>query len=207
MEGLDLLIEECRACEQTLAGIDPARWAEPALGSWNLAELVAHLVRGVGRVDDYLDVAIAADEPACDRISYWQTDLEAIAPEIAARARAEAAEIDPVTLPERFATTWRRCVERVEAERPDRVLHTLRGPMRLVEFLDTRLLEVVVHHLDVRRALDLPPATTPAAGRAVVRTLEALLDGPRPRNLGRDRFILAATGRIPSDDERFPVLR
>jgi hypothetical protein len=79
--------------------------------------------------------------------------------------------------------------------------------MRLGDYLATRVVELVVHHLDVRAALDLPPAPTPAAGRLTMEVLEGLLGTPRPRNLGRTRFILAATGRITVDDDRFPVLR
>jgi hypothetical protein len=37
--------------------------------------------------------------------------------------------------------------------------------------------------------------------------LEGLLGAPKPRNFGRARFIKAATGRITTDDPRFPVLR
>ncbi len=79
--------------------------------------------------------------------------------------------------------------------------------MRLDDYTATRVLELVVHHMDLRRALDLPPAPTPAAGLLTMRLLEGLLGSPRPHNLGRTRFILTATGRIPSDDPRFPVLQ
>jgi len=65
---------------------------------------------------------------------------------------------------------------------------------------------VAVHHLDVRIALDLPPVATPAAARMTMAGLEALLGESRPRNMGRTRFLLAATGRQETEDPRFPVL-
>ncbi|MGI8575941.1 MAG: hypothetical protein ACR2MA_11535 [Egibacteraceae bacterium] len=69
------------------------------------------------------------------------------------------------------------------------------------------MLEVVVHHLDIARALGRPPQAAPAAGRIAADVLEGLLDDPRPRNLGRTRFLLTATGSIASDDPRMLVLR
>jgi hypothetical protein len=141
-----------------------------------------------------------------DRVAYWQMDLRGQAPAIAERARQRAVELDPTGIPEAFAAAWRRSAAVVAARAPDQPIATLRGAMRTDEYLATRVLEVVVHHLDVRAAVDLPPTTTPHAGRIVMSMLEGLLGGPRPRNLGRNRFIMAATGRVEVDDPRFPVL-
>ena len=207
---------ECSGCERTLSGVAVDAWDRPALGSWTVAQLAAHLVRATTRVDAYLDTPVPADAasgvagvpPASpiDRVTYWQVDLAAMAPEIAARAVAEAAAVPATTLPAAFAEGWRSTQRHVETA-PDRLLATPFGPMTVQEYVATRVLEILVHHLDLRRALDLPSAPDPHAARLVVEMLEGLLGAPRPRALGRDRFILAATGRIPSDDPRFPVLR
>jgi len=207
MEELDAFTGECDAIDGTLAGVPADAWGRPALGEWALTELVAHLVRGASRVDAYLDEPVEGDAPACDRVSYWQFDLAAEAPAIAERARREAAKVDAETLPALFSDSWRASAQRAGGLPPGQLLATPRGPMRLGDYLATRVVELVVHHLDVRAALDLPPAPTPAAGRLAMEVLEGLLGTPRPRNLGRTRFILAATGRIAVDDDRFPVLR
>ncbi len=115
--------------------------------------------------------------------------------------------VDAETLPALFTEQWRTSAERAAERDPATVMTSIWGPIRLDDYLSTRVVELVVHHLDLRAALDLPPAATPAAARMTMATLEALLGGPRPRNLGRTRFILAATGRIDSDDPRLPVLR
>jgi uncharacterized protein (TIGR03083 family) len=203
---LEVFAAEARGVEATLRGVAPDAWARRALGVWTLAELTAHLVRGARLTADYLDEPVGGDTAVCDRVSYFRFDHDGAAASVADRARLEASKYEAHTLPDVFAAAWRRTLDRAGAEDPARLLHTFRGPMRIDEYVPTRILELVVHHHDVRRALELPPAPDPAAERLTAGILEGLLGGPRPRNLGRTRFVLAATGRIPSDDDRFPVL-
>ena len=195
---------ECRLMSQTLADI--GEWHAPALGQWNVAQLVAHTVRATTRVPAYLQEPVAGP-PAVDRVEYFRYDAAAEAPAIAQRAIDEAAAIDPEQLPQAFTAGHAATLAAAAEVGPDHVLFTIMGAMRLDEYLATRVLEVVVHHMDLRAALDLPPASDPAAARLVMQILEGLLGSPRPRNLGRTRFIQVATGRLPSDDPRFPVLR
>lgn len=208
LRELDAFAAECQTAEATLHDIPDEAWSLPGLGEWNLAELVAHLTRGAGRLSEYADERRGhEEEPVCDRVSYWLDDLEAEAPAIAERARQAAAAVTPTEWPDRFARAWRASASAVEQLGPEAVIPTLRGPMQVVEYLATRVLEVTVHHADVRSALDLPPVGMIEAEQITQAILELLLDGPRPRNLGRHRFILAATGRTTFDDPRFPVLR
>lgn len=203
---LEAFAQECAATDDTLSAVPPDAWARPALGSWTLAQLVAHLVRGVTRVTDYLPQEVTGP-PAADRVGYFRYDAEAEAAGVAQRAVQEAAGVEPTTMPGRFTVGWMASAAAAQDHGPEQLLTTFRGPMRLDEYLATRVVEVVVHHLDVRVALDLPPTPTPAAARLTMAVLEGLLGEPRPRNMGRTRFIQAATGRLPVDDPRFPVLR
>ena len=195
---------ECRLMSQTLAGI--TEWHAPALGQWNVAQLVAHTVRATTRIPAYLQEPVSGP-PVVDRVEYFRYDAAAEAPAIAQRAIDEAAAIEPAQLPQAFTAGHAATMGAAEDVGPAHVLFTIMGAMRLDEYLATRVLEVVVHHMDLRAALDLPPSSDPAAARLVMQILEGLLGGPRPRNLGRTRFIQVATGRLPSDDPRFPVLR
>jgi uncharacterized protein (TIGR03083 family) len=196
---------ECAAVDQTLAAVEPEDWTRPALGSWNLAELVAHLIRQVTRLTAYADQPVDETAPVLDRHSYLR-GAEALAPDVAARAVSEARKVDAETLPALFAEGWRGDADLAASLPADRLITTVLGPIRVDDYLATRLLEVVVHHLDVRAALDLPPAPTADGGRLASELLEGMLGSPRPR-LGRVRFLLTATGRLPSDDGRFPLIR
>lgn len=203
---LQALRAECTAVDATLATVPSPAWAQTALGSWTLAELVAHLIRQVTRLTAYVDEPVEDRSPAVDRFGYYRYDHAALAPGVAARAVEEARKVDAETLPALFAESWRDEAD-LAAELPaERLVATFRGAMRADEYLATRVLEVTIHHLDLRTALDLPPKPTPEAGALVMALLEGMLDGPRPRNLGRVRFLLTATGRIPSDDPRFPLV-
>ncbi len=203
---IEAFAQECSAVNDTLAGVPDDAWNQPALGSWNLSQLVAHLTRGATRVTAYLPLPVEG-EPAVDRTSYFRYDADAASPDIAQRAIDEAAAVDPTTWVGRFAVAWRASVAAADDHGSDQIISTFMGPMRLDEYVATRVLEVVVHHIDIRVALDLPPVPTPDAARMTMAILEQLLGQPRPRNLGRTRFIQAATGRMPSDDPRLPVLR
>lgn len=205
MRELDAFREECVAIDATLRGVPRDAWEQPgALGTWNLAQLVAHLTRGAGRIAAYLPQPVQA--PAqWDRVTYWH-DVGDIAADVARRAIEEARDVAPAALPQRFAEAWRASAETAGRESADRVMATVKGPMRLDDYLSTRVLEMVVHHTDVCRALGRPPVSTPAAAQITVEVLEGLLGEPKPRNLGRARFIAVATGRMASDDPRFPVL-
>lgn len=206
MAELDALEEECLALEDTLGEVSAEDWTRPALGEWTLAELVAHLVRAVTRPDAALEAEVDPDQPTVDRVEYYR-NVAGDAAGIAERARAYAGDVEPTELSEAFAEGWRASAAKASGVAPDTLVSTPRGAMRLDEFLATRVLELVVHHMDVRRALDLPPASTIEAERMTMHLLESLLGSRRPRNMGRDRFIRAATGRLEVDDPRFPILQ
>ena len=197
---------ECRLTEQTLAAVPADAWARPALGQWTVAQLVAHMIRATTRVPEYLARPVTGPV-AADRITYWHYDAAGEAPAIAQRAIDAAATMVTSQLAQHFAAGHVATVDAAREAGPEQVLDTIHGPMRLDEYTATRVLEIVVHHMDLRAALDLPPASDPQAARMVMGVLEGLLGGPRPRNLGRTRFIQVATGRSSSDDPRFPVLR
>ena len=212
-EVRDAFAGECRQVTETLRSVPAEAWRRPALGQWNLRELVAHLFRAVTRVEAYLDQPVPAhavpsepSSPMADRVTYWHMDLAGEAAAIAQRARRDAPTVHRPTAAADFEREWQAVDARVRSLPPDHLTSSLRGPMLLDEYLATRVVELVVHHMDVRAALDLPPESDVGAARLTMAVLEGLLGGPRPRNLGRTRFILAATGRVEVDDPRFPVL-
>jgi uncharacterized protein (TIGR03083 family) len=198
---------ECAAIDATLQEVADESWELPALGEWDVAELVAHLVGVVERVSEFLDAPAEPGSPTVDRVEYYRYDPAELAPAVAERARLRAARVPAGTLPALFAQSWREAERRAAEAGPRRPLTTPRGAMHLDEYVATRVLEATVHHIDLCAALGLPPVSTPDAARLTMRLLEGLLGAPKPRNLGRARFIKVATGRIVTDDPRFPVLR
>lgn len=205
----DAFVEESRAAEATLADAAemPDAADRPGLGEWSLPRLVGHLVSVAERVGQRLSLPPAeADRAEVDRAGFYVRHMATVASGTY-QPIDEPVLDDPAAWGEEFARAWQKTAEVLERTDPGRLVDTTYGIMAAREYLATRVLEVCVHHLDVRVALDRPPEPTPAAAQITQDLLERLLSGDRPRNLGRTRFIRAATGRGGYDDVRFPVLQ
>jgi hypothetical protein len=83
--------------------------------------------------------------------------------------------------------------------------------MRLDEFVASRVVEAVVHGLDLTDALGRDPIATPAGIAATAAILEELLARRtvtgRPTDLGDDlAWVRAASGRSEHPDPRLPLI-
>ncbi|MBI3977892.1 MAG: maleylpyruvate isomerase N-terminal domain-containing protein [Chloroflexi bacterium] len=190
-----------------LEGLEPAQWTSPTrLPGWDVGVLVAHLVRALNQVPT-LAASPVADAPSRTRVSYWRFDPATIAPGISARAVESARGATPEKLRGALATALAETLGTVQRLPPNTVLRPALGPITLQEYLPTRVLEVCVHGLDLRRALDLAATPTAEALAMTVDILERLLGSARPPELADPvEFIEAATGRRASADPRFPLL-
>lgn len=205
--SLAALRMEGGALAGVLAAMTAADLDRPTrLGDWTVQQLVAHLVRGLDRIPAYL---AAPDHPAVetDWLDYWSRAADTDPAAISRRAREFAQAING----RRVIDVWRETVEVAlgegEATPADRRVGTPFGGIRLDHYLPTRVLEITVHGLDLRAALGLEEVATPFALGVTAEVLDRLLDGPRPPGLSDDvPWILAATGRGPTDDPRLPVL-
>ena len=206
MHEMEAFTAEARAVERTIERIGDEDWTRPGLGEWTVAELVAHLVRAADRITAYVEQPVEGNAPVCDRVSYFDFDHTSAAADVADRSRQDAARIGTRALASSFADAWWSTLQVVEGMPPDRLIATFRGPMALGEYAATRVLELVVHHLDLCRALGIRAATTPEALAMTASILAELLDGDRPETLDDASFVLAATGRDAHPDPRLPVL-
>lgn len=198
---------ECGALDVVIDHLRAEDLARPTrLPEWTFQQLVAHLVRGVDRIRAYL----AAPIPPGAEVSwldYWVSAREIADPDgVARRAREFAAQINDRPVRDVWRETWRRSVDEAGACEPERVLKPPFGPMRLDHYLTSRVVEVTVHGLDLREALDLEEVATPLGIAVTSTVLDGLLGGERPADLEGVPYLLAATGRVPHDDARMPVL-
>ncbi|MEV2238083.1 maleylpyruvate isomerase N-terminal domain-containing protein [Micromonospora sp. NPDC049891] len=210
--------DECDSLGAVLRTLDRSDLDRPTRCTpWTVADLLAHVRTGAGRLADMLSAAVPG--PArVDAAGYFSAAK--FLPEVdAARiesARVEAARVEAArggaasasagsssgrpgeVLAADFDRTWRATLAAVDAHPADRVVRTRHGDaMTVTEFLRTRVVEVGVHGLDLAEALDRPPWLTPTAARVIAD----LLTGGRalPADLGWDRLTLIgkATGRSP----------
>ena len=153
---------------ETVATIEAHEWELPGLGEWTVRELVGHASRAITTVDQYLDTP-AEHITLVGPLAYWRTlfgsglvDHAAVAE----RGRQAAVTLgdDPV------ATVWALADELLNrlATVPDDAMLGVAGTgISLVDYLPSRIIELVVHTLDLRRALgrelDAPVLATDAA--------------------------------------------
>ena len=85
------------------------------------------------------------------------------------------------------------------------------APMQVDEFVASRVVEAVVHGLDLTQALGRDPIGTPHGIALTASILDDLLArrtvGRRPAGLADDlAWVLAASGRAEHPDNRLPLI-
>lgn len=212
MDVSEAFSAQATCVEATALTITTDDWPKVGLGEWTVAELFAHLIRAADRITAYADLPVDGDQPSCDRASYLDFGLQGealrqMAAAVADRSRQDAARIGHAGLVPLFRTSWRQTATLLASSPGDRLIHTIRGPMALEEFAATRVVELVVHHTDLCRALGKECTDDPAAVAMTEEILGRLVDGGPIDGLSGMPFILAATGRDPHPDPRLPVLQ
>lgn len=203
------LVTELDALDAVIASISPADLARVTrCDDWSLELLLAHLVRGVDRLRAYLAEALPDEPPSIGWLSYWTTiAVVADSASITERARTFAQQVNDRAISRVWREVHERALQVVHAAPPDRGVPTPFGVLRLDHYLPTRVVEVTVHGLDIRHALGLEQVVSPDALAVTADVLDNLLPGDRaPGHEDDMTFVLAATGRTPSDDSRLPVL-
>ena len=166
------------------------RWAEPGLGEWDVRALVGHTSRSFLTVESYLARPAPAVEVATAADYYAATRAMASSPAVTDRGRDAGAALGeaPAAAVHEIAARVLALVGTCEGTE---LLTTIAGGMRLADYLPTRTFELVVHGLDLARALGEPldvPALPAAEALSLVAGL-AVTSGQA------GALLLAATGR------------
>ena len=202
-----LLREQWRTLRAWLEGADVlAHGPLPTgLDAWTVSELVAHLGFGLGMLTE-----ITPAEPGTEPMSFgrYVGHYPPAADAIAANTCDLAAELEGDLLAglDRIAAAAFAAIDGVTWS----VVLGRRGPLGYPDYLQTRLLELVVHGDDLARAIHAP--TSPVLGDAAASVAATLADayeelsGHRPELVDPMAWIRAATGRVPNDDPHLPLL-
>ena len=156
-----------------VGGVDDHQWDLPAVGEWNVRELVAHGARAFKTVAEYVEGEVKDPTRIDTAAQYFRIVLAEQTPHIhiANRARAEAAtESDWVNATDR---QWAAAELVVSNVAPDTDLHLFVGEMPLGQYLATRVVELVVHGTDLAEAIGIPSPPPRSGARVAV---EVLLD-------------------------------
>jgi Mycothiol maleylpyruvate isomerase N-terminal domain len=213
-EGLPML-------QDTLSGLTPEDWQrstllrppEPGKPPWTVLQLAAHFDVFMGLTMPLVAEPMSA-QPVVDRASFYisVSDRSKVSPVIYQYIVDHAQGHTPATIRDQVGKTFTQAMEAIKTTPPDTIGPGFFGPMRLDEFVATRLVETQVHGMDLTGALGAPPLHMPRTTVMAAEVLDEVLARRavpgRPADLEGDDlgFIRAAAGRGEYPDPRLPIV-
>jgi hypothetical protein len=209
---------ELGGVERAFRALSADQWRTPTLlrpldesqPHWTLFELAGHFDISIG-----LTRMLLADpqqgQVGRDRVSFFIFPRSEVAPVVYDYAYTMVDGKTPEQMPDVLHETFTKTVQEARAAAPETVGPGYYALMRVDEFVPSRVLEAVVHGLDLTDALGRPSIATPAGIAVTAAILDDLLArrtvAGRPADLADDlAWIRAASGRAEHPDPRLPVI-
>src|SRR4029453_14844117 len=167
-DTVDTLEVELGQVEGGFRSLTADEWATPTKlrpldetkPHWTLFELAGHFDISIG-----LTVMLMAEPQAGqvgrDRVSFFIFPRSEVAPVVYDYAYTMVQGKSPEDMPGVLRETFTKTVEESRSTPPDTVGSGYYALMRLDEFVASRVVEAVVHGLDLTDALELDPVATP----------------------------------------------
>ena len=218
-QTVETLADALHAVEDTLAGLSDQDWRRPTTlkpfdpnaAPWNVLELVGHFDISIGLTVPLVEGA-QGGQIGRDRVSFFIADRSQVAPVVYEYAIAQVKDKTPADALAMVRQTFQQSLDAARLAPPDTVGSGFFALMRLDDFVATRIVEAVVHGMDLTDALGRPPLDLPGANAITVAILDELLArrtvAGRPPDLQQDdlAFIRSASGRGKHPDPRFPLI-
>jgi hypothetical protein len=217
-QAIEVLDRELDGVSGVLNDLTDADWERPThlvpegegIPPWRVADLVAHIDISIGLTLGLLD-SIQTGQPGRDRASFFIADRSTVAPVVYAYAVAHAAQGDRTGLVEQTRSTFAASLAGIRNHPPDTVGSGFFALMRLDEWVPTRVVEAVVHGIDLTDALNRASVATPEGIATTAGILDDVLArrtvAGRPPDLMDDvMWVRAASGRTAHPDPRLPLI-
>jgi len=215
---ISVLEAELAAVERVFAGLSGDQWrlptklvpVDPDLPHWTVFELAGHFDIAIG-LTRMLIAGREASQPARDRASFFINPRSETAPVVYDYAYTMVQGKTPADMPGVLHETFSKTVAEARAVPAGTVGPGYFAPMRADEFVASRIVEAVVHGIDLTQALGQQNIATAEGIAATAAILDDLLArrtvAGRPPELSEDlQWILAASGRAGSTDNRLPLI-
>jgi hypothetical protein len=217
-DDVRVLESELTTIEQTFRGLSVDDWRSPtklmpvddSRPHWTLFELAGHFDISIG-----LTRMLIADpqdgQTGRDRVSFFIMHRQEVAPVVYDYAYTMVAGKTPEQMPDVLHETFSKTIEESRATPPATVGPGYFALMRLDEFVPSRVVEAVVHGLDLTDAMGRDPIATADGVAMTAGILDELLARRtvpgRPADLADDlAWVRAASGRAGHPDPRLPLL-
>jgi uncharacterized protein (TIGR03083 family) len=211
------LADELDSIAQVLKSLGADEWSKPTLlvpidpaPHWTVLELAGHLGYAMNMIDTLLSKE-SVSPPALDRVSFYDQPKGLLAP-LAYRTAADvAADMTSAEMLDYCLTNFSDALAKARLADPAFVGWTVIGTIRIDEFIATRVVEAVVHGLDLAQALDRSATPSVAAVECAANILDSLnvrhQARSRPESLSEDwLWVQVASGRHRHDDFPTPLL-
>ena len=217
-DTIGILADELGRVEQVFRDLSPDDWQaptrlvplDPSLPHWTVFELAGHFDIAIGLTRMLID---GKDDlqPARDRASFFINPRSETAPVVYDYAYTMVEGKTPADMPGVLHETFSLTVLQARSVPAGTVGPGYFAPMRVDEFVASRIVEAVVHGIDLTQALDRDYIASTDGIKVTASILDDLLArrtvGRRPVELSDDlEWILAASGRAPFDDNRLPLI-
>ena len=192
---------------QTSTKLQPLDETQP---HWTLFELAGHFDISIG-----LTLMLMAEpqsgQVGRDRTSFFIFPRSEVAPVVYNYAYTMVEGKRPQDMPDVLHEIFTKTIEGARAMAPDTVGPGYYALMRLDEFVPSRVVEAVVHGLDLTDAVGRESIATPEGMALTARILDDLLArktvAGRPADLADDvAWVRAASGRAEHADPRLPLI-
>lgn len=217
-DAVATLETELSGVERAFTDLTADQWRTPtllqpldeSLPHWTLFELAGHFDISIG-----LTRMLMADpqqgQVGRDRVSFFIFPRSEVAPVVYDYAYTMVDGKAPEDMAGVLHETFTRTVQEARAMAPDTVGPGYYALMRLDEFVLSRVVEAVVHGLDLTDALGRSSIATPEGIAIAAAILDELMArrtvAGRPADLADDMaWIRAASGRAEHSDPRLPVI-
>jgi len=217
-DTISVLEAELTAVERVFASLSDDEWrlptrlvpVDPDLPHWTVFELAGHFDIAIG-LTRMLIAGRDASQPARDRTSFFINPRSETGPVVYGYAYTMVQGKTPADMPGVLHETFTKTVAEARAVPADTVGPGYFAPMRADEFVASRIVEAVVHGIDLTQALGRESIATPEGVAATAAILDDLLArrtvAGRPPELAEDlKWILAASGRAEASDNRLPLI-
>ena len=209
---------ELTRVEQAFRGLGESDWRRPTLlqplddtlPHWTLFELAGHFDISIG-LTRMLISSQQDGQVGRDRVSFFIFPRSEVAPVVYDYAYTMVEGKTPSDMPSVLRETFSKAVNESRALPPETVGSGYYALMRLDDFASSRIVEAVVHGIDLTDATGRASIATPEGVAFTAALFDELLArrtvAGRPKDLADDfDWVRAASGRTPHPDPRLPLL-
>ncbi|HXV70092.1 MAG TPA: maleylpyruvate isomerase N-terminal domain-containing protein [Acidimicrobiia bacterium] len=218
-ETVDILETELQQIEAVFRGLSADEWQAPTAlvpldeekAHWTAFELAGHFDISIG-LTRMLIADPQAGQVGRDRTSFFIFPRSEVAPVVYDYAFTMVEGKTPADMPDVLHETFSKTIEESRATSPDTIGPGYYALMTLGEFVPSRVVEAVVHGIDLTDALGRDRMASDEAVAITANILDDLLArrtvAGRPPDLQDDdwSWVRAASGRGDHGDPRLPLI-